>query len=74
MEQRLILYYECAFPIHNTVCSDPRTHGEGLCEVEMLQGRNLLFAFLFRPVREDRMAATSFGWVSCLTEAFALHV
>ena len=37
-------------------------------------GWDLVFDFFFKLMREDRMAATSFGWVSSLTEAFALHV
>ena len=51
-----------------------RTPGEGLFQVEMVQGWDLVVVFFFRPMREDRIAATSFGWVSSLTEAFALHV
>ena len=45
MEQRLLLKDECAPPIYNTVCSDPGTHREGLCEVEMVQGWDLVFVF-----------------------------
>ena len=63
----------CTSQLH-TICSDPRTHREGLCEVEMVQGWDLVFVFFSKLMREDRMAATSFGWVSSLTEAFALHV
>ena len=37
-------------------------------------GWDLVFDFFFKLMREDRMAATSFGWVSSLIEAFALHV
>ena len=39
---------------------DPRTHREGLFQVEMVQGWDLVFVFFFRLMREDRMAATSF--------------